>query len=166
MGFLRAVLSAYINIVNFGGRANRAQYWCFHLYLTLLGLGLGMAGVMLATPETLAALEAKLREPAYVLGCFALFSLPSWSLLIRRLHDIDRSGFWWLIAFVPLVGAIVLFVFSLLPGSPGANRFGASPGTRRAPAPPKPSQRGPATEEDRKAEVHALYLARVKQAPS
>ncbi|WP_424972489.1 DUF805 domain-containing protein [Dinoroseobacter sp. S76] len=166
MGFLRAVLSAYVNILNFGGRASRAQYWYFHLFLFLVGVGLVLAGVVLMTPETLLALEAKLRDPAYALASFFLFSLPSLSLLVRRLHDIDRSGFWCLIAFVPLVGALVLFVFSLLPGTEGPNRFGASSGPRRRAKPPKPSQRGPSTEEDRKAEVHALYLARVKQAPS
>jgi uncharacterized membrane protein YhaH (DUF805 family) len=50
--------------------------------------------------------------------------LTSLSLMVRRLHDTDRSGWWYLIAFVPFVGGIVLLVFTLLKGTPGPNRFG------------------------------------------
>ena len=46
------------------------------------------------------------------------------ALAVRRLHDIDRSGWWLLIGFIPFVGGIVLLVFSLLPGTRGPNRFG------------------------------------------
>ena len=53
--------------------------------------------------------------------------LPSISLGIRRLHDTDRSGWWLLIAFIPLVGLIVLLYFACLRGTTGPNRFGADP---------------------------------------
>jgi uncharacterized membrane protein YhaH (DUF805 family) len=46
---------------------------------------------------------------------------------VRRLHDIDRSGWWTLIPLVPVVGAIVLFVFMCLRGTAGPNRFGPEP---------------------------------------
>ena len=49
------------------------------------------------------------------------------SLSFRRLHDIDKSAWWILIAFVPVVGAIILLVFSLKPGTIGANNYGADP---------------------------------------
>ena len=48
---------------------------------------------------------------------------------MRRLHDIDRSGWWMLILLLPLIGAIVMFVFMCLRGTPGPNRFGQDPGT-------------------------------------
>jgi uncharacterized membrane protein YhaH (DUF805 family) len=55
----------------------------------------------------------------------AVFSvLVSLSLTVRRLHDQDKSGFWYFIAFVPLIGGIWLFVLTLLEGTPGPNRFG------------------------------------------
>ena len=54
---------------------------------------------------------------------------------VRRLHDIGRSGWWVFIALVPLVGAIVLFVFDVLPSENGANRYGQEPVTGSASGP-------------------------------
>ena len=48
----------------------------------------------------------------------------TWLELVRRLHDINRSGLWWFIAIIPIVGSIVLLVFDCSPGTPGPNRFG------------------------------------------
>ena len=45
-------------------------------------------------------------------------------LIVRRLHDTDRSGWWVLIGLIPFVGGIVLLVFACLPGTPAPNRFG------------------------------------------
>ena len=53
--------------------------------------------------------------------------LPTLAVAVRRLHDTDKTGWWLLIALVPIVGAIVLIVFFVLDSTPGANRFGPSP---------------------------------------
>jgi uncharacterized membrane protein YhaH (DUF805 family) len=53
--------------------------------------------------------------------------LPSLAVGARRLHDIDRSGWWLLIGLVPLVGAILLIVWNCMRGTAGRNRFGADP---------------------------------------
>lgn len=53
--------------------------------------------------------------------------LPSIAVVIRRLHDIDRTGWWILLGFVPIVGTIVLIVFFVQRGTTGANRFGPDP---------------------------------------
>jgi len=53
--------------------------------------------------------------------------IPSIAAGIRRLHDTDRSGWWLLIAFIPLIGVIVLLVFFVSGGTAGANRFGEDP---------------------------------------
>jgi uncharacterized membrane protein YhaH (DUF805 family) len=53
--------------------------------------------------------------------------IPSLAVSVRRLHDIDRSGWWILIALVPLIGGIVLVVFALLEGTAGDNRYGPNP---------------------------------------
>ena len=50
-------------------------------------------------------------------------SLVTLALLVRRLHDIDRSGWWVLIVLVPVVGPLTLFVFTVLEGTPGLNRY-------------------------------------------
>ena len=56
-----------------------------------------------------------------------LIFLPTLSVHIRRLHDIDRSGWWWWILLVPLVGAIIMLVWVCTRGSSGPNRFGPDP---------------------------------------
>ena len=53
--------------------------------------------------------------------------LPSLAMGVRRLHDTDRSGWWWLIVFIPFVGIIVLIVFWCFEGTRGPNRFGPDP---------------------------------------
>ena len=60
--------------------------------------------------------------------------LPSIAVAVRRLHDTDRSGWWFLIGFVPIVGGIILLVFYVLEGTRGPNRFGPDPKTT-TPAP-------------------------------
>jgi uncharacterized membrane protein YhaH (DUF805 family) len=53
--------------------------------------------------------------------------LPSLGVMVRRLHDVNRSGWWWLIALIPFVGAILLIVWEATDGTPGDNRFGPNP---------------------------------------
>jgi uncharacterized membrane protein YhaH (DUF805 family) len=115
VSFGEAVKLAFQNTFNYQGRASRSAYWWFALatgivYLVLdiilvQGIG-GGAGVGLYSLLALASIIVSL------------------SLLIRRLHDIDRSGWWVLIALIPFVGSIVLLVFACLAGTPGPNRFG------------------------------------------
>ena len=63
-----------------------------------------------------------------LVGLYTLAVLvPSSAVTIRRLHDTDRSGQWVWIGLVPIVGAIMLFAFSVQDSRPGSNRFGASP---------------------------------------
>ena len=98
----------------FDGRARRMEFWMFTLFSFIIAV-------------VLSCIE-------YALGIFglsALYSLavllPSIGVSIRRLHDTDRSGWWLLIALIPLVGFIVLLVFYFMEGTNGDNRFGADP---------------------------------------
>ena len=61
-------------------------------------------------------------------GIYVLATLvPILALSVRRLHDIDRSGWWVLTYLLPLIGPLVLLVFAVLDGTPGSNRFGPNP---------------------------------------
>jgi uncharacterized membrane protein YhaH (DUF805 family) len=104
----------------FTGRASRGEYWKFFLlYILLFIIASIMDGVLDLFDEdvgigTLGAL--------LVIGLI----LPSIAVTIRRLHDIDKSGWWILISFVPLLNLVIL-VFALLRGTQGDNRYGPDP---------------------------------------
>ncbi|MCL5971961.1 MAG: DUF805 domain-containing protein [Firmicutes bacterium] len=94
-------LSGWQHFADFTTRANRAQYWLFTLVNSAFGwilMGLGHGFVVVA-----------------YLWLFVLI-IPNIAIQVRRLHDINRSGWWILIVLVPIVGSIVLLVFDLLPG--------------------------------------------------
>jgi len=105
----------------FNGRARRMEYWMFFLFNLIISIALGVVDGMLGTINM-----------QYGIGMLGLVYalavlLPSLAVTIRRLHDTDRSGWWVLIVFVPLIGPIVLLVFMVLGSTPGQNRFGANP---------------------------------------
>lgn len=107
-------IQAIKNYCNFSGRARRTEYWMFALISAVIGFVLGIIDGIIGI---------KLLTSLYCL--FIL--IPELSLSFRRLHDIDKSAWWLLIAFVPIVGAIILFVFSVKPGTVGTNRYGDDP---------------------------------------
>jgi uncharacterized membrane protein YhaH (DUF805 family) len=110
---------------DFNGRARRAEYWLFALLMILISIPFSIiAEIVEATGEM---------DPATA-GLFLVFGLamvglliPSLAVTVRRLHDSNRSGWWALIGLIPLIGGLVLFVFAILDGTPGPNRFGADP---------------------------------------
>jgi putative ABC transporter len=109
------------NYATFSGRARRKEYWMFFLFNVLISLGLGVLDVVAGTYSV-----------EYETGFFsALYSLlvliPSIAVSVRRLHDTNRSGWWVVISLIPIIGVLVLFVFTCLDSQPGTNRFGVNP---------------------------------------
>jgi uncharacterized membrane protein YhaH (DUF805 family) len=102
------------NYANFRGRARRQEYWMFVLF-NLLNL------------FAAAALSIQSHSMVVVLVYHLVLMVPSLAVGVRRLHDTDRSGWWMLLALIPLIGGIVLLVFMCLEGTRGPNRFGADP---------------------------------------
>jgi len=117
MTFTQAVSSAFSNYVNFSGRAPRSEYWYFALFLFVMGVVTSFAD--------LAVFEDSEWSPLNTLFSLATF-LPSLAMCIRRLHDIDRTGWWVLIAFT-IIGLILLIVWACTRGTVGPNRFGSDP---------------------------------------
>lgn len=116
MGPFEAVRSCLAKYATFSGRARRSEYWWF-------------AVLSFAASAVLAAI-AQGREGAWIavpVICSLALVVPGLAVQIRRLHDTGRSGLWWFIGFVPIVGAVVLLVLSLLDSQPGANDWGISP---------------------------------------
>jgi len=105
----------------FEGRARRREYWYF-----VFGNFLAMIALM--TVDLTIGTFNETAEIGLFSGLFTLAILiPSFAVTVRRLHDTDRSGWWVLISFIPILGTLVLLVFTLLDSQPGANRFGANP---------------------------------------
>jgi uncharacterized membrane protein YhaH (DUF805 family) len=114
MGFGQAISAGFIKYVNFRDRACRSEYWYWTLFTIIAGI-------------VAAIIDAKLNTQL-VSGLFDLVTLiPSLAIAVRRLHDLDRSGWWLLLSFVPLIGFIVLLVWYATKGTDGPNRFGPDP---------------------------------------
>jgi uncharacterized membrane protein YhaH (DUF805 family) len=111
VGFGEAISQAFKNILTFNGRASRSAYWWFTLFLFIIGLAVG---IIVAVASASRGIQYALDVVGFVLGL---------ALQVRRLHDINRSGFWIFIGLIPIAGAIVLLVFDCQPGTPGPNRF-------------------------------------------
>ncbi len=105
----------------FSGRSRRMEYWFFVLFNLIVAIVLALIDMLIGT-------FSAVQNIGLLSGIYGLAVLiPSLAVTVRRLHDIDRTGWWILINLIPLIGSIVLLVFSLLPGTPGSNRFGPDP---------------------------------------
>ena len=115
MDFQTAITTCFRKYAVFEGRALRSEYWWFVLFTFLLGLGLSLISNTLANLAGLATL------------------VPSLAAAARRLHDVDRSG-WWQLISITVIGLIPLIYWLAKEGEPGANRFGEPPARVMLPA--------------------------------
>ena len=114
-------LKALKNYVGFSGRARRREYWFFTLFSFLVTIALSILDIIIfnLSSETVLGMFT---------GAYALAVLmPTFAVAFRRLHDTGRSGWWFLISLVPIIGIFVLFVFLLLDSQPGENQYGPFP---------------------------------------
>jgi uncharacterized membrane protein YhaH (DUF805 family) len=118
---MRWYLEALKKYAVFGGRARRMEYWMFVLFNVIFSIATFCIDMVVGAASGLGGFG--ILFCLYSLGIF----IPSISVAVRRLHDIGKSGWWLLICFVPLVGAIVLLVFYIQPGQAGANTYGPDP---------------------------------------
>ena len=113
-------LHALRNYAVFRGRARRREYWIFELMTAAIALALFVLAVELG----------KAGYP-YFLGLPFLYIvatiIPSLSSLVRRLHDTNRSGWWFWISLIPLFGPISILIFTVENSQPGENRYGPNP---------------------------------------
>ena len=125
MTFGNAIKHAFIKCFDFKSRSSRSEFWYFYLFTTILGF-IGLQIDRLLNLEILGlqlAQEIIILGPIYIFLYF-LFFIPSLSLYIRRLHDINRSGWWLLIALIPFIGIIILIFFCCLKGTQEKNTYG------------------------------------------
>ncbi len=93
MNFQESIKTCFKKYADFDGRASRPEYWWFFLFCVLASIALGIVSATLSTLFSLATL------------------IPSFSVGARRLHETNRSGWWQLLWFVPVIGWIVIIIF-------------------------------------------------------
>ena len=117
MGFVEAISSGFSKYVTFSGRACRSEYW----YWTLFAILVSIVAVVI---DIVVFPDMEMRPVNTIVG-LALF-LPGLAVAIRRLHDLDRTGWWFLIAFTG-IGLILLLIWDCMKGTTGPNRYGPDP---------------------------------------
>jgi uncharacterized membrane protein YhaH (DUF805 family) len=109
-------LNVLKNYVNFNGRARRKEYWMFTLITVIITIILSIVELILGFEE------------AVITALYSLaVMLPTLAVTIRRLHDTGRSGWWFLISLIPLIGAIVILVFTVQDSQVDENKYGPNP---------------------------------------
>jgi uncharacterized membrane protein YhaH (DUF805 family) len=145
MSFGQAIKSVFSQYATFTGRARRSEYWWFQLFSFLVSLPVQIFFFVMYLAAFAPVIEntdsnGQISEDAFedidwglfVIGLVPViivglvFFLPSLAVLVRRLHDTGRSGWWYFISLVP-GASIVLFVFAVLDGQPHDNQYGPDP---------------------------------------
>ncbi len=118
MNWYIKVLKQY---ADFSGRARRKEYWFFVLFNALFAIAAMIVDNVLGL-----AMQDVGYGPFYMNYALAMI-VPGIAVVVRRLHDIGKSGWYFLLAFIPCVGGIILLVFALTPGDTYANEHGPDP---------------------------------------
>lgn len=113
--------SSYGNYANFSGRARRSEYWYFTLFNFIFVI------LAMILDSVLGLNFAPLPYgPIYALYTLAML-IPGIAVAVRRLHDVNKSGWFFLIALVPLIGGIWLLILFCSEGTKGTNNYGTDP---------------------------------------
>ena len=114
MTFMEAVKSCFTQYVGFNGRARRSEFWYFELFYVIVA--------------TVGNILAGVTGLSWITAIVSLaFMLPALGVMIRRMHDIGKSGWWILITIIPLVGTIIMIVWCCKDSEPGSNQYGPCP---------------------------------------
>jgi uncharacterized membrane protein YhaH (DUF805 family) len=112
-GLRRRGQTRFCKLREFLGQGFALEYWYWFLFFTIVGLASGVIDRWIVGPPILGTI--------FILATF----LPMLSVSVRRLHDLDRSGWWVLLDLIPVVGRIILLIWFCMKGTDGPNRFGA-----------------------------------------
>ena len=121
VSFSEAISLGFKRYLDFNGRSSRAEVWWFVLFLWV-------ATIILIIVDALTGTYNVAAGRGLLSGLFGLATLiPSITLGARRLHDINRTGWWQLLWFLPVIGWIILIVWAIFRGDEGDNKYGTNP---------------------------------------
>ena len=118
ISFMEAVKKCFCDYCTFSGRAKRKEFWSFYLFNVLIFLGVYL--LLLIVPNEVIILSLASFAIVYGLGTI----LPNIAVSVRRLHDIGKSGWWYLLILIPYIGCIVLIIFFCLKSESHENKYG------------------------------------------
>ena len=126
MDFQTALRTFWKRYRDFRGRSRRSEYWFIQLFLVVTNIAVAIIDLALMGWDVDRFLA---NGGGGIVGLIWILVtiVPALAVLVRRLHDTGKSGWWALVGLLPLVGAIVLLVFTVTDSSPGENKFGISP---------------------------------------
>jgi uncharacterized membrane protein YhaH (DUF805 family) len=136
MGFTQAIKSCWNKYATFSGRAPRSEYWFFQLFVFLGLMILGVLGILLGVAGGQQQADAGAGTGAGIgIGIVGLLAIvfifgvlvPQISVSVRRLHDTNASGWFFLLFILPYVGGLIAIVWGCIPGTQGPNKYGPSP---------------------------------------
>lgn len=139
MSFMDSIKTCFGKYATFKGRASRSEFWYFALFIWVGVIVLSFVDSTVFGPREVVMMSATDSfadgmsfdmswQPQPITALFMLATLlPNISVMVRRLHDTARSGWWYWIVLVPLIGFIVLLVFFVGKGTDGENEYGADP---------------------------------------
>lgn len=120
MDFQTSVRICIEKYADFSGRAARSEMWWFFLACFIIGV--------ILTVIEISIFSGWMAEWGLLSSIFSLATLlPSVAVTVRRLHDIDRTGWWALLILVPIIGWLILLYFNVLKGTDGHNQYGPDP---------------------------------------
>ena len=111
MNFIESIQTCYKKFFDFSGRASKSEFWWFQLYVIIIyGMTFVFQGDLVLVFSILVIANI----------------IPAYAAAVRRLHDTDKSGWFVLISFIPIIGLFIIFLL-IGDGSKGKNRFGPKP---------------------------------------
>jgi uncharacterized membrane protein YhaH (DUF805 family) len=114
------------NYANFNGRARRKEFWMYVLFNTIFIISAMILDKTLGLTPVISITDEISYGPIYIIYGLAVF-IPGLAVIVRRLHDVGKSGWMYLIGLIPLVGSIWILVLLVTDSKPGENKWGPNP---------------------------------------
>lgn len=110
------------------GRSSRSEFWWWFLIYVAIGIMLSVTSQLLvgaAPPDSSTSMTIRrIMETSIASTTWSLINFVGGvSVTVRRLHDTDKSGWWWFIQLIPIIGSITMIIFVVLPTNPAGSRF-------------------------------------------
>ena len=129
MTLMQSISTCFSKYITFNGRAQRSEFWWFVLFIVIGSVIAGSIDSTIFGKNTFMLGETNFYFRTGFFGMiFSLGTfLPTWTVEVRRLHDIGKSGWWILLGLIPVIGFIILLVWMISKGTSGNNAYGPSP---------------------------------------